>query len=632
MKLSDDVVIDRIREALASWADEEPVSEPALSNLIESSSNTLVELAAEAPAHRRRSMWLVAAAAAVVVVGVVAILVVRSNTPARVVDVSPSPSTITEIPIGNSFGVRGLDVTSDAVWVTSQFDEELYRVDPATNRVVATLPIPDHVEGVRAVDGSLWLSRYDPNEVVQLDPSTGALVNRITFDSQPNLATDGRRLWVIAERDGQSQIVEIDPDTAAELARFHIDAPPGFTTFDAGSLWVSSFGTTSVSRFDLAAGRVTAVVDVGGEPRSVVAAGGSIWVAVNTAAPTQTGAVVRIDPATNAKSATVVTGRWVHSLAAGDNAVWATNFRDGTLSVIDARSAHLVATTPIGNRPGGVAVGHGAVWLTPHRRNALLRIDPTSPLETAAVPDVARTIEVATGTTYIRCSGHGTPTVVLPGNKSEGAPWAVVEARLSRLTRVCAYEPVGVADPGQADLAGPAAIAADDLAATLDAVDERGPFVVVGEWIDGLAAQMFAATHRDDVVGLVLVNGMSSDYLERVRSLLPADALERMNQAMVEHPVELQRLAESSAQVAAIGGFGDLPLVALSDAAPNPLVTALNSDPILTVVEADAISQLLATTRQEQAALSTSGRLVVAAGQVTPADIVEATMSVVGAG
>ena len=190
----------------------------------------------------------------------------------------------------------------------------------------------------------------------------------------------------------------------------------------------------------------------------------------------------------------------------------------------------------------------------------------------------------------------------------------------------CVYEPVGIADPAEAGRSGPAATIADELAETLDTVGEHGPFVVVGEWTGGLYAQMFAATHRDDVVGLILVNGMSADYLERVRSLLPPDAIEQMDQALRDQP-ELQALYDSSAQVAAIAGFGDLPLVVLGDASPDPVITAANSDPLLTVAESEAISQLLQATRREQAAQSSSGRLIIATGQVTPADIVDATMS-----
>jgi YVTN family beta-propeller protein len=629
MKLSDEDVTNRIREILSVWAHEDPVPAPDLARLAERTPSVLVELSPQelSPltlAHRRRRAWLVAAAVVLVVVGALAF--VRSDTPASVVDIGPESSSITEIPIGQSFGVRGLEVTDDAIWVTSQFDEELYRVDPTNNRVVDTFSIPSHVEGVRLVEGWLWLSRYEPDELIRVDPTTGALIDRLGFDSEPNLASDGQRLWVIAERDGVSEVIEIDPDTATEIAEIQLGAPPGFATVDDDSLWVANLGATTVTRVDIGARRVSAVIDVGGEPRSVVAAAGSIWVAVNSTGSEQTGAVVRIDPRTDQVTASVVTGRWTHSLAAGADAIWATNFLDGTVSVIDPRSATVAATSPIGNRPGGVAVGAGSVWLTPHRRNVLLRIDPAKPLEAAAMADIARNVDVGRATTYIRCSGTGDPTVVLPGNKGEGAAWAVVEARLSRLTRVCAYEPVGVADPAQAELAGPATTAADDLALSLDAIGESGPLVVVGEWADALDAQMFAATHRDVVVGLVLVNGMSSDYLQRVRALLPTETLERMDQELLDQP-QLTRLNESSEQVAAIGTLGDLPLVVLSDATPDPFTTSARSGSALTVAESESVSRLLAATQREQAARSTSSRLVISTERVTPSDIVEAATS-----
>ncbi len=143
-----------------------------------------------------------------------AVVWVRHDTAERFVVVGSEPTTVTEIPIGRRYGVKGVAVTDDAVWVTSVFDEELYRIDPATNQVVATYPIPSHVEGVTAAGGWLWLSRYDPNEVVRVDPETGALTARLVFDSQPALVADGDALWAIADRDGGGRALQIDPGTA----------------------------------------------------------------------------------------------------------------------------------------------------------------------------------------------------------------------------------------------------------------------------------------------------------------------------------------------------------------------------------------------------------------------------------
>ena len=136
-----------------------------------------------------------------------------------------------------------------------------------------------------------------------------------------------------------------------------------------------------------------------------------------------------IDPSTARVTATIVTGRGIHSLAATSAALWVTNQRDGTVSVIDTDTAELVATSPIGDTPGGLAVGHDAVWLVPHRDVVVLRLDPTTPLEAAAQPDIARAVDVSSGTMYLRCSGVGSPTVVLEADASYGAgSWALVEA------------------------------------------------------------------------------------------------------------------------------------------------------------------------------------------------------------
>lgn len=625
MKVSDEELIDRLRVELATWAEDEPVELPTLTML--GQRGVLEPIDPPAAAHPSRRRALLVAAALVALAGAAAVVVIERDPPATVVDVGPTRSGAVEIPVGHRYGVRGLDVADDAVWVTSQFDEELYRIDPATNRVVATFPIPSHVEGVRDVAGWLWLSRYEPNELVKVDPTSGAVIDRLSFDSQPNLASDGERLWVVADRNGEATVVEIDPVTTVVIGELPLDGPSGFALADGDDLWVANMGGTTVSRVDVVESRVTSVIDVGGEPRGIVAASGSIWVAVNQAGVDRAGSIVRLDPESEQVIASITTGRFVHSLAAVGDQIWATNFLDGTVSVIDSRSGELVASSPIGNRPGGVAAGHGSVWLTPHRRNVLLRIDPASSLEEAAAPDLARAVVLDDGLSYIRCSGSGRPTVVVPGNVGEGAPWTVVEARVARVTRVCAYEPIGVADP--AERARPAASAADDLATTLATVGEVGPFVIVGEAAGALDARMFAGTHSDLVAGVLLVNGVSADYMDRLRAVLSDEVVDRLGLGVGDQ-VEVQRLDESSRQADSVGGLGDVALVVLNDAPPEPADLVTGSNSVLGLADAETISEIVATTRREQAALSTRGVLVEVPEAVSPSDIVDALLTLLG--
>ena len=433
------------------------------------------------------------------------------------------------------------------------------------------------------------------------------------FDSQPALVADGDALWAIADRESAGRAFQIDPGTATVTAEIPLDGPAGFAAISGNSLWVAHHGTSLVSRVDLEQRRVSNVIDVGGEPRAVVATDGAVWVGVNGAGVEAAGWVARIDPSTARVTATIATGRGIHSLAATGTALWVTNQRDGTVSVIDTGTARLVATSPIGDAPGGLAVGHDSVWLVPHRDVVVLRIDPSMPLEAASRPDIARAVDVSSGTMYLRCSGVGSPTVVLEADGSYGAgSWAVVEARLARHTRVCSSDRVGVADPDEAGQAGSAATVARDLRDALAQIGEHGPFVMVGRGLGGLYAQMFTATYDEQVVGLVLVNAVSADFYDRVRPLLPADAFDKFEQNLGDDS-ELRFVDESSAQVAAIGGFGDLPLVVIADLPGDPLAASENSDPPLTVAEIQALDTLRQDTQREQATLSTEGRLVSAA-------------------
>ena len=227
-------------------------------------------------------------------------------------------------------------------------------------------------------------------------------------------------------------------------------ALPGFAAISGNSLWVAHRGTSLVSRVDIDQRRVSDVIDVGGEPRTVVATDGAVWVGVNGAGVEAAGWVARIDPAT-ARVTDDDRDRARDPLARRrpGTALWVTNQRDGTVSVIDTGTAELVATSPIGDTPGGLAVGHDSVWLVPHRDVVVLRIDPAMALEAAARPDIA--------TRRRRELGHDVPALLRsrqPDRRSRGrrsrtapASWALVEARLARHTRVCASDRVGIADP-----------------------------------------------------------------------------------------------------------------------------------------------------------------------------------------
>lgn len=107
------------------------------------------------------------------------------------------------------------------------------------------------------------------------------------------------------------------------------------------------------------------------------------------------------------------------------------------------------------------------------------------------------------------------PTVLLEhGAFGCATDWAVVQDRLAAkgLTSL-AYDRAGLghSDPGPRPRDGQAIVT--DLATLLRELDESGPFVVVGHSMGGLMARLFALTHPELTLGVVLVDAVTPDVI-----------------------------------------------------------------------------------------------------------------------
>ena len=124
---------------------------------------------------------------------------------------------------------------------------------------------------------------------------------------------------------------------------------------------------------------------------------------------------------------------------------------------------------------------------------------------------------------YLKCSGIGSPAVVLVGGlRASADDWDIsnkskptVFAKVAMFTRVCACDrpgtPVGEkpsrSDPVSQPTTAKNAVA--DLHALLSAAGEAGPYVLVGHSYGGLVVRLYASTYPKDVFGLVLIDAFS---------------------------------------------------------------------------------------------------------------------------
>jgi Alpha/beta hydrolase family len=168
---------------------------------------------------------------------------------------------------------------------------------------------------------------------------------------------------------------------------------------------------------------------------------------------------------------------------------------------------------------------------------------------------------------YLRCTGNGSPTVVMDaGGSDDSSIWSKVEPSLAPVTRVCVYDRAGLGLSDSAPIPRTSQTMVDDLNALLRVADVPGPYVVVGHSIAGWNVRLFASEDGGDtVVGVVLVDGTPPEFIALLDSIgFPIPPPEDTE----NNPDGLDFRA-SAAQVLAAGPFPPVPLIVLTHGSPG---------------------------------------------------------------
>ena len=142
----------------------------------------------------------------------------------------------------------GLRFAAGSVWVGSNRGQEIYRIDPATNRVTTVQVGRDSPTWLEATDTAVWAASGPTNTVVRLDPATNRVTADIpvgTFPVDGVVGPDGL-VWI--PNQGDNSVSRIDPATnkvvdTVKVGPLPFVARPGF-----GDMWVSNFGGFAVWR------------------------------------------------------------------------------------------------------------------------------------------------------------------------------------------------------------------------------------------------------------------------------------------------------------------------------------------------------------------------------------------------
>lgn len=297
------------------------------------------------------------------------------------------------------------DIGFGSVWDEAYRGAYVIRINPKTNAVTATIPMPElggsNVGSGRLVVGphGVWVPIFKndtsggprlPNELLHIDPATNAVASHVVFDSISGVVDGPDGMWVLIDPSAGAAtrrlLLKIDPASGKTLRTLDL-GPPGVSPSYTpevddllGSIWVVIADDT-VARVDPARGVVTATIHTPAVPHGTVvvtAAANHVFIAGDDKS------IARVDPTTNCVDAIGFVGG-THpspqnlSVFAGPEGLYVV-FDVGALALIDPttmavrRSVRL--TPPDEDYAAGAVEGFGSIWYSTFVEETVLVVHP----------------------------------------------------------------------------------------------------------------------------------------------------------------------------------------------------------------------------------------------------------------
>jgi virginiamycin B lyase len=263
-------------------------------------------------------------------------------------------------------------VTDDSVWVASTKPNAVLRIDPATNRIAATVGISGEAcSGLASGFGSIWVPLCGRKRaLVRVDSTKNTISATLPIPPagpEGGITASEDSVWIVSDKNGT--LSRIDPST--NRVRQEISIPPGSynPVFCDGIVWVTGVESSVVTAMDAPTGKVIESVHVGPRPRFLTCGSGSVWI-LNQG----DGTVSRVDEKSRKVIASIQVGvpGAGGDIGYGAEAVWPTVL-GVPLTRIDATTNKVVRQW-VGKGGDSLRLGFGSIWITEYNKGSLSRI------------------------------------------------------------------------------------------------------------------------------------------------------------------------------------------------------------------------------------------------------------------
>lgn len=256
--------------------------------------------------------------------------------------------------------------------------DSLQRIDPKTNKLVATIAAGAGADSIAIGDGAVFVASTDARTVSRIDPRSNAIVKQVSTGVPKSLAV-GRpqepALWVVINKSAEScTLSQLDPKTLSTNYATSFGEACGPVVTRGGQTWFGGSGGALVL-VDWGSGNAMLTVRTGyisgAEGQGLAVGAGAVWLASPF-----TEEIFRIDRRGNKRAIEIGPGSFPSDVAVGEGGVWVTDSRRNTVIEVDPSRNRIVRTIPVGHDPIAVAAGAGAVWVANNQDGTLSRIDP----------------------------------------------------------------------------------------------------------------------------------------------------------------------------------------------------------------------------------------------------------------
>jgi Tol biopolymer transport system component len=320
----------------------------------------------------------------------------------------PAARVAATIPVGSEANVSAVAVGEGGVWVAARDSNGvgyLLRVDPESNRVVATIPTEASPGwefgggGLIVEAGSVWVVGSVANErgepggvsdaaIVRVDPTSNRIEETVRLEGNfaADVAVDESGIWVLVFPDeGNMDVVRLDPASLQPTSMIELGSRYARQIFEAaGSVWVhekrvhgSVIGEPVLTRLDPTTGEL-----VPGRPMDIfilvfAPSGDSIWGV--SADSVVSDALIRIDPATGEPVGEPLTVPGLGLFAVPtEEGLWVSRVdpetKEPAMVLLDPETGNVRASVAVEGGPIAGAADEQSLWVLTYE-GSLIRID-----------------------------------------------------------------------------------------------------------------------------------------------------------------------------------------------------------------------------------------------------------------